>query len=148
MIINWNSIEDLEKDFNAELWTPTKLQNELDDFCFTEDEAFDFLADCFSEESIPVVDDEMLGYLPQQQEKNQTGKDGLREDIWELIENSMKVETKRKYSKYQEMYVDYWKRTNQDPLLEATYCHFFKDAIDNKLFGVGSVWSVYSCINN
>ena len=148
MIINWESVEVLEKDIAAEVWKPTKLNEKPDQFCFTEDEAFDFLADCFAEDTITVVDDEMLGYLPEQQDKTITGKDGLRKDIWDLIDQSMKESTKKKYTKYQQMYVDYWKKTNQDPLSEATYCHFFKDSIDNKLFGLGSVWSVYSCINH
>ena len=77
MFINWESVEVLEKDFNAKIWKPTKLNEKPDQFCFTEDEAFDFLAVCFAEDTIAVVDDEMLGYLPEQQDKTMTGKDGL-----------------------------------------------------------------------
>lgn len=31
---------------------------------------------------------------------------------------------------------------------EVTACHFFHDKLDAKVFGVGSIWTVYACVNS
>ena len=92
---NWNEIEGLMQPNDAVIWQHSTPES------YTEEEAFDFLADAMSEEPIEQVNNsEMFQTIDGR--PNEHYKPG----VWALIEGAMKGGTKRKYQKNQELYKD------------------------------------------
>ena len=135
---NWNEIEGLMQPNDAVIWQHSTPES------YTEEEAFDFLADAMSEEPIEQVNNnEMFQTIDGRPNEN------YKPGVWALIEGAMRGGTKRKYRKNQELYKDYCLNGGFDPVLESSLCNFFHDMlVVEKKFGPGSVWSVYSCINH
>ena len=72
----------------------------------------------------------------------------MRPEVVEIIHGRGKKKTKNKYKSHFKQYVDYCRDEDCDMLQESTACNFFHDAIQRKLFGVGSLWTVFASINS
>ena len=77
-----------------------------------------------------------------------TRTDGLLPGVAEKIYGGNRKKTKQKYKKWYLRYVEYGRSEGQNIFVESTACNFFHNMIERKVFGVGSVWSIYAAINN
>ena len=74
--------------------------------------------------------------------------DGMRRDVASRCSSGSKKTTKAKYSLWWTRYVKYSRENDEREDKESTVCHYFHDSLNNRDFGVGSVWSIYACINS
>ena len=68
--------------------------------------------------------------------------------VAEKIYGGNKKKTKQKYKRWYLKYVEYGQSEGQNIFVESTACNYFHNMIENKMFSVGSVWSIYVEINN
>ena len=74
--------------------------------------------------------------------------DGMRLDVAANIYSRNSKRTNTKYDRLWKQYNDYCTEENLQANTENAACHFFHDALEDKTFGVGSIWCVYASINN
>ena len=74
--------------------------------------------------------------------------DGLRKEVAELAHSGTKKKTRRVYRKHWNLYKKYTASCDGSPTTEINAMHFFVDMLAKKKFGIGSVWSIYACVNN
>ena len=140
---NWDLIEALEQ---SDPIVTQSTQGEIDKLEFAEDEAAEFWLDALTEDDVPILTDEMIN-TPQDEAKSNK-KNKYNPDIWRMIDSVLAVPTRTKYSKYHDLYDKFATDGAMNPETEETVISFFKSSLESKKFGVGSLWSVYSCINH
>ena len=103
-----------------------------------------FISDAWNDEEIPFLDPRVL---PEISTEKTEIFDVLRPEVLEKITNGLNERTIAKYCKYWKLYLSYCNEMIIPQKSEVSVCHFIHDMIDRKVFKVGSVWCVYSCLN-
>ena len=109
-----------------------------------------FIADAWTDEEVPILDNEAMAKLPGPPAEDPTAStsfDVLKPEVLELITQNLTKNTREKYAKYWKLYESYCQKCGIPEKSEVSVCHFIHEMLDRKIFGVGSVWSVYSCLN-
>ena len=75
------------------------------------------------------------------------GNDGMLPCVTEKIYGDNTKKTKQNYSRWYLKYFAYVQSEGQNIFVESTSCKYFHNMIENKVFSVGSLWSIYVKIN-
>ena len=138
--IDWSQVDDIAKNIAPYEMAETQGSD------FTREETFKIYADAMTDDEVPALSDEMI--RPDPNSATTTANSWYNPDIWRIIDQALGDTTKKKYNRYHKLYDDYCTNSAMRPESENTVVFFFKWHLDKKRFGIGSVWSVYSCVNH
>ena len=71
----------------------------------------------------------------------------LRPEVAQKIHGGSKKTTQKAHDRYANLYYKYCEETDQEEWKEVSACHFYHDKLNDGVFGIGSVWTIYACIN-
>ena len=109
-----------------------------------------FIADAWTDDEVPFLDQETMAKLPgppAQDPSTSASFDVLKPEVLEVITQNLTKGTREKYAKYWKLYESYCRECGIPEKSEVSVCYFIHEMLNRKIFGVGSVWSVYSCLN-
>ena len=67
----------------------------------------------------------------------------LRPEVAQRIHGGSKKCTQKLYDHYANLYFKYCEETDQAEWKEVSACHFYHDKLNEGVFGIGSVWTMY-----
>lgn len=102
---------------------------------------------CLEEEDREIEEIKEDFELPSNSNTTTHRADGLRKSVAEIIHGGVRKQSKRKYNNYWRMYLKYANERSQTETSDITVMHFFVDMLEKKKFGLGSVFSIYACVN-